>query len=108
MVMFLMALSLSGFGVALMCIAFAAATRDEQPQVEAKPAKTLAAQIAPPQFFVDNVTAQMPLPQPRVPLEVLLLQIERHVRLEQAAAESFIAYPTSASLHSRTTSPLVH
>lgn len=106
MVMFLMALSLSGFGVALMCIAFAAATRDEQPQLEAKPAKALAAQIAPPQFFVDNVAA--PLPQPRVPLEVLLLQIERHIRLEQAAAESFIAYPTSASLHSRTTSPLVH
>ena len=106
MVMFLMALSLSGFGVALMCIAFAAATRDERPLIEEKPAKVLTAQIAPPQFFVDN--AVVPMPQPRVPLEVLLLQIERHIRLEQAAAESFIAYPTSASLHSRTTSPLVH
>jgi hypothetical protein len=105
MVMFLMALSLSGFGVALMCIAFAAATREEQ-QPQATTAKILAAQVAPPQFFVENVA--MPTPQPRVPLEVLLLQIERHVRLEQAAAESFIAYPTSASLHSRTTSPLVH
>ncbi len=48
MVMFLMALSLSGFGVALMCIAFAAATRDERPPIEEKPPKVLAAQIAPP------------------------------------------------------------
>jgi hypothetical protein len=39
---------------------------------------------------------------------VLLLQIDRHVRLEQAAAESFLDAPTTASLHSRTTSPLVH
>jgi hypothetical protein len=106
MVMFLMALSLTGFGVALMSIAFAAATRDERPRVEAKPARQLVAQVSPPQFFVNDVT--MPLAQPRVPLEVLLLQIERHIRLEQAAAESFVAYPTAASLHSRTTSPLVH
>jgi len=106
MVMFLMVLCLSGFGVALMCIAFAAAARDEQPRIEAQPVQKLAAQLAPPQFFVDGLTA--PLAGPRVPLEVLLLQIERHVRLEQAAAESFLAFPTPASLHSRTTSPLVH
>ena len=107
MVMFLMALSLSGFGVALMCIAFAAATRDEHPQVEQTSTKHLPVHVAPPQFFVDDAIVPMAA-QPRVPLEVLLLQIERHIRLEQAAAESFIAYPTSASLHSRTTSPLVH
>ena len=104
MVMFLMVLSLTVFGVALMSIAFAAATRDERPPVEAEPAKQLVAQVSPPQFFVND----MAMPQPRVPLEVLLLQIERHIRLEQAAAESFVAYPTAASLHSRTTSPLVH
>ncbi len=107
MVMFLMALALSGFGVALMCIAFAAATRDERAEGEPKPAKHLPVYAAPPQFFVDETVVPLAA-QPRVPLEVLLLQIERHIRLEQAAAESFIAYPTSASLHSRTTSPLVH
>jgi hypothetical protein len=106
MVMFLMVLSLSGFGVAVMCIAFAAATREEPPRVEAQLVQKLAAQLAPPQFFVDQLAA--PLAAPRVPLELLLLQIERHVRLEQAAAESFLAFPTPASLHSRTTSPLVH
>ncbi len=104
MVMFLMALSLSGFGVALMAIAFSAATRDERPQADEKPPKELVARVSPPHFFVNDVV----MPQTRVPLEVLLLQIERHVRLEQAAAESFVAYPTAASLHSRTTSPLVH
>ena len=106
MVMFLMALCLSGFGVAMMCIAFAAATRDERPQGDARPARRLPVPLSPPQFFVDELAA--PPGQPRVPLEVLLLQIERHIRLEQAAAESFVAFPTSASLHSRTTSPLLH
>jgi len=41
-------------------------------------------------------------------IEVLLAQIERHVRLEQAAAESFLYDPTVESLHGRTASPLVH
>ncbi len=106
MVMFLMLLALSGFGVAVMCIAFAAATREAPPRVEAQPIRSLTAQLAPPQFFADGLAA--PPAAPRVPLEVLLLQLEQHVRLEQAAAESFLAFPTPASLHSRTTSPFVH
>jgi hypothetical protein len=43
-----------------------------------------------------------------VPIEVLLLQLERHVRLEQAAAESFHWCPTPEALHMNTSSPLVH
>lgn len=43
-----------------------------------------------------------------VPVEVLLLELERHIRLEQAAAESFHRSPTPASLHCVTASPLVH
>jgi hypothetical protein len=39
---------------------------------------------------------------------VLRLQIERHVRLEQAAAEAFRDYPTAETLQTLTTSPLVH
>ena len=105
MVMFLMALCLSGFGVAVTCIAFAAATRDERTQQEAQPAQRLAVQLSPPRFFADE--RSVPLAPPRVPIEVLLLQIERHVRLEQAAAASFLDFPSAASLHSRTTSPLV-
>jgi hypothetical protein len=47
-------------------------------------------------------------PARQVPIEALLLQIENHVRLEQAAAESFLQAPDSAHLHSRTTSALVN
>jgi hypothetical protein len=44
----------------------------------------------------------------RIPIEALLAQIEKHVRLEQAAAESFVEFPTPAMLHSKTTSPFVN
>lgn len=54
-------------------------------------------------FFVED----LPASSTQVPLEVLLLQIERHVRLEQAAAESFVDLPTRELLHSRTVSPLL-
>ncbi len=114
MVMFLMALCLSLFGLAVTAMAFGAATRDEKSgepaQPEQRPVLPLALEA--PRFFVDTgkpITGQLPIPAPtRIPVEVLLSQIERHVRLEQAAAESFLDYPTAESLHSRTTSPLVH
>jgi len=102
MEMFLMGLCVSMIGVAVSIIAFGAATRDERGRTEAKPAKTLPQ--AAPQFFVDQTVT----PQARVALDALLSQVEHHVRLEQAAAESFVELPTPESLHSRTRSPLVH
>ena len=110
MEMLLMGAVLALFGMAVSCLAFGAATREEQaaPPPAPKPelAKTVAASI-PERFFVDP--AALPaLAAARVPLDLLLLQIENHVRLEQAAAESFMAAPTSAHLHSRTISPLVN
>ena len=104
--MFLMGLCMSLLGVAVCVALFAASTHEERQSQEARPAATLSVPLAPPQFFIDD---QRPaLAAPRVPLEVLLLQLERHVRLEQAAAESFIDLPTSESLHSPTTSPLMN
>ena len=96
MEMLLMGAVLSMFGLAVTCMAFGAATRGEQTaeQPTIKPA------LPAPQFFVE--------PGVRVPIEALLLQIENHVRLEHAAAESFLQTPTSALLHSRTTSSLVN
>jgi hypothetical protein len=112
MEMFLMALCMSVLGLAVCAMAFGAATRDERPlgaaQAEARTAIRPALQIPVTQtaFFVGTpVVAAAPT---AVPIEVLLLQIERHVRLEQAAAESFHSHPTSESLHSRTTSPLAN
>jgi hypothetical protein len=80
-------------------MAFGAATRgaDREP-VKEKP--TVKPALPAPRFFVD--------PRREVPIEALLLQIENHVRLEQAAAESFLEAPNSARLHSRTTSALVN
>jgi hypothetical protein len=43
---------------------------------------------------------------PADPVETLLLKIERHVQLEQAACESFLLAPTVESLHVKTMSPL--
>ena len=59
-----------------------------------------------PRFFVDPATAAAG--RPRVPIEALLLEIENHVRLEQAAAESFVEFPTAAMLHSKTSSNFGH
>lgn len=101
MEMFLMVAAMSLLGVAVCAALFAAATREvrmPEAQVAEQPSREM------PRFF-----AGQPHIQPgRVPIEALLLQIERHVQLEQAAAESFHFSPTVESLHSRTMSPLVH
>ena len=101
MEMFLMVAAMSLLGVAVCAALFAAATRNlpgNAPAASEQPAREL------PRFFADDVRLQ----PGRVPIEALLLQIERHVQLEQAAAESFHFAPTVASLHSPTMSPLVH
>lgn len=100
MEMFLMIAAMSLLGVGVCAALFAAATHDvRQAERQAdQPAQNV------PQFFAPDVQA----PPQRVPIEALLLQIERHVRLEQAAAESFHYAPTPESLHSRSASPLVH
>lgn len=106
MEMLLMALVMSLLVGVISAIAFSAAAAPAEPtpshpaHVPARPATSI------PQFFVDDVAVAAGNRQ--VPIEVLLLQIERHVRLEQAAAEAFHAFPNSESLHSPTTSPLIH
>jgi hypothetical protein len=109
MEMLLMGACLSVFGLAVACLAFGAATRTEErspaPQPQIRPAVAKAAAKA--RFFVDPVIVAPPV-RPRVPIEALLLQIENHVRLEQAAAESYLQAPTPALLHSRTVSTLVN
>ncbi len=104
MEMFLMGLALSLLGVAVSAMAFGAAVRGEPQSEPPRPATQPAVTLLAPRFFVDDAAP----PRPRVPVEVLLLQLERHVRLEQAAAESFLLSPTLESLHTRTSSPLVH
>jgi len=104
--MLLMGLCMTFVGVAVTAMAFVAATRPRWSTPAVQP-ELPAAKVAPARFFSYHVAASIPL-QPLVPIEVLLQQIENHVRLEQAAAESFVAFPTQALLHSKTTSPFVN
>ena len=107
MEMFLMAAVMSLLAVGVCAVLFAAATRDER---EAPPPMVPAAR-EPQRFFVAAPAARPDAPRDGaelVPVEALLLKIEQHIRLEQAAAESFLNRPTDDSLHSRTTSRLVN
>lgn len=103
MEMFLMVVCMSLFALGVTAAAFGAATRGDE--AAEKPAVEPVA-LPKPQFFKDY-TVSPAITQPQVPIEALLLQIENHIRLEQAAAESFLEMPTPALLHSKTVSTLV-
>ena len=110
MEMLLMGACLSLFGLAVVCLAFGAATRgvDEKTRVApALPKEAVQAAASPAHFFVDRPVLPAAA-RSRVPIEALLLQLESHVRLEQAAAQSFLESPNASLLHSRTASPFVN
>ncbi len=103
MLMFLTILFMSVLALALCAAAFSLATASAtqpQPQPEAKVA------VEPPRFFAGE--AKTPAAVPPVPIEVLLREVERHVRLEQAAAEAYVDLPTRDALHSPTSSTLAN
>ena len=102
MEMLLGGLAMMLLGLAVSGLLFAAATRDRSAEAEAATA-TEALQPAPSTFFADGK-----MDSPPVSVDVLLLQIESHVRMEQAAVESFLAMPSVEALHTKTLSPLVH
>jgi hypothetical protein len=107
MEMFLMALCMSMFGLAVTAIAFGAATRKQASSSPAQPELKPVKSVAPSRFFADRI-APPAAPAQLVPREVLLAQIEHHVRLEQAAAQSFLEAPSHAQLHTKTTSTFVN
>jgi hypothetical protein len=102
MEMFLSVTVISLLGVAVAAVLFKAAIHEGPPPAPANDESLL---NLPPRFFIDDRVQRA---RPVVPIEVLLLQIERHVRLEQAAAEAFRDFPTAEALQTLTTSPLVH
>jgi hypothetical protein len=103
MEIFLMVLSLSLVGVLVSGVLFAAANRDPQPEARAVMPATAAGEE---RFFMMRPAAPDVRGGTRVAADVLALQIERHVRLEQAAAERFHEYPSAEALHMPTLSPL--
>jgi hypothetical protein len=82
--------------------------RSESWNSAVQPELPLVKAAAPARFFSNRVPITPAVPPLQVPIEVLLLQIENHVRMEQAAAESFLKSPTQTLLHSKTTSPFVN
>jgi len=103
MEMLLMGAVLALFGLAVSCAAFGAATRDEGPvQTEG-----IRAAVPETRFFAAMPAETIP-EYKGVPIEALLLQIENHIRLEHAAAQSFVAAPSPSMLQSRTISRLVN
>lgn len=107
MEMFLMALCMSMFVLAVAAMAFGAATRPESSSSSVQPELRPVKAVAPGRFFEDKVVPPNS-PGSYVPTDVLLAQIENHVRLEQAAAQSFLESPSHAQLHTKTTSAFVN
>jgi hypothetical protein len=106
MEMFLMILLMSVLTFAIAAIGFKASERGEFRKEPAQPAVP-ALKPAPERFFSPQLIPTIPV-RTQVPIEVLLQQIENHVRVEQAAAESFVQFPTQAHLHTKTPSPFVN
>jgi hypothetical protein len=103
MLMFLTLLLVSFAVLTATAVAAVGLAQREESAPSLRPERSVAVET--PKFFV----VEGPAPETRqpIPLEVLLAQIDRHVRLEQAAARTFLDVPTAGSLHSRTESPLV-
>jgi hypothetical protein len=103
MAMFLTILFVSLLVVFVNCILFAS-LGNEKKRPEIRPEAKIA--LDPPKFFAGDLA---PAADPaRIPIEMLLSQIERHVRLEQAAAESFLEGPTTEALHSHPAPPVLN
>jgi len=77
-------------------------------QTEGPPALDAARVVGPPQFFHESLGRSTTQPAAGARSRVMLQRLEQHIRLEQAAAESFHQFPTAASLHQHTASPLLH
>jgi hypothetical protein len=62
-----------------------------------------------PRFFAEDISLSVhPVHASGVPVEVLVLEIEKHVRLEREVAESFHLSPTPQTLHAQAARPLRH
>jgi hypothetical protein len=107
MEMFLMVLCISLLGVGVSAALFAAATAEERRREARQPLDRRLVAESPQRFFTVPAPA-LPVQPGALPVDVLLLRLEQHIRLEQAAAETFHQFPTPESLHTRTVSPLLH
>lgn len=105
MITFASLVVMSALGIAICAALLKAASPAEAAPVQLQP--ELAVEAAAPRFFaVRSKDAERD--HEMVPIELLISRIERHVQLEQAAAETFLDVPTTEALQSRTTSALLN
>ena len=104
--MFLMLLGLAAVVTALQSVMLAYLWRESS--TLAPTSLDAADVVGPPQFFQVNVGKARSARSDAAEIPLLLQRLEQHIQLEQAAAESFHRYPTAASLHQHTASPLLH
>lgn len=102
--MFLMIAFMSMFVLAVMALATSAVRSPEEKPPEILELRPMVSGT--PHFFGRVDAGRDGAAQ--VPIEVLIGQIERHVRLEQAAAESFLEHPAVDLLHTPSASELVN
>ncbi|MFH1766237.1 MAG: hypothetical protein ABIF09_18795 [Gemmatimonadota bacterium] len=89
-------------GVVAAVLLFSVAMRGRGAEEEPKPPTR--APTSSGHFFLDGVAE--PVGVINVPADALRLQLERHVRLEQQAAEGFLRSPSASSLQAPSASAL--
>lgn len=104
MEMLLTLLAISGLltMLSVFCLRAALTFDTERPEVQPENEKKLALDS---RFFAGDVTA---VPTTAIPRDVLLMQIEHHVRIEKAVAEHYLELPTREALHSPSSSAFVN
>ena len=100
MMMFLALLSISLLLVAVLSLMLYGVAPREPEAPPIRPAAATRPEV--PRFFGDDLAPANPAP--RIPIDVVLARVERHARLEQAAAESFVEIPAAETLHRPTVS----
>ena len=99
----LISFSLCLLGVMVTVLLFSIAMRPDEEEEPNTPRKNSAPSEG---FFLDGATGSHP--QPEAPSNSILLDLERHVRIEQEAAKTFLEGPSPESLHAPSDSPLWH
>jgi hypothetical protein len=95
MMMFLSLLCISLLAVAVLSVIVYGTSPRDAARPDLRPETTLS--LGQSQFFAGDLTA--PPVRPPLPIDAVIAQLERHVRLEQASAESFVEIPAPETLH---------
>lgn len=104
MMMFLTLLCLSFFVVAVLSAIVYGASPRGAVRPAARPGTSSA--LGASRFFGGDPAG--PVARPRLPVEAVIALLERHVRLEQAAAESFLEMPAADTLYAPSGSQFAH